>query len=78
VAVPSHYEIRVSGRLSDELAGTLGLRADVHPVETTLHGDLRDRVELHAVLDRLDALGVEVVEFRRTASAARRSGPDGG
>jgi hypothetical protein len=66
--VPAQYEIRISGRLSDDLADSLGLHADVHPVETTLHGELRDRVELHTVLDRLDALGVEVIEFRRTRS----------
>jgi hypothetical protein len=61
-----HYEIRINGRLSDELVGALGLHADVHPVETTLHGELRDRVELHTLLDRLDALGLEVIELRRT------------
>jgi hypothetical protein len=60
------YEIRVSGRLSDALAGSLGLHAEVHPVETTLHGEVRDRVELHTLLDKLDALGIEVVELRRT------------
>jgi hypothetical protein len=64
--VAIHYEIRVNGRLSDELAEVLGLHADVHPVETTLHGEVRDRVELHTLLDRLDALGLEVVELRRT------------
>jgi hypothetical protein len=67
VFVPSHYEIRVSGRLSDELASSLGLRADVHPVETTLHGDVRGRAELSSLLDRLDSLGLEVLEFRRTS-----------
>ena len=64
--MPIHYEIRVNGRLSDALAGSLGLDADVPPVETTLHGEVRDRVELHSLLDKLDALGLEVVELRRT------------
>jgi hypothetical protein len=64
--VPSHYEIRVNGRLSDDLAGSLGLHADVHPVETTLHGEVRDRVELHTLLDKLETLGLEVVELRRS------------
>jgi hypothetical protein len=64
--MPAHYEIRVSGRLSSELAGSLGLRAEVHPVETTLHGDIRDDVELHTLLDRLSTLGLTVVELRRT------------
>jgi hypothetical protein len=68
--MPIHYEIRVTGRLSDALVGSLGLHADVHPVETTLHGEIRDRVELHTLLDKLDALGIEVVELRRTAHMA--------
>jgi hypothetical protein len=67
--VPSRYEIRVNGRVSDELAGSLGLRADVRPVETTLSGDVRDRVELTSLLHRLSDLGLEVVEFRRTTGA---------
>jgi Bacterial regulatory proteins, luxR family len=41
--------------------------AQVHPVETTLHGEVRDRVALHTLLDKIDALGLEVVELRRTA-----------
>jgi hypothetical protein len=64
--VPSRYEIRVNGRVSDELAGSLGLRADVRPVETTLSGDVRDRVELTSLLHRLTDLGLEVVELRQT------------
>jgi hypothetical protein len=64
--VSINYEIRVNGRLSDALADALGLHAEVHPVETTLHGEVRDRVELHTLLDKLDALGIEVVELRRT------------
>ena len=68
--MPTHYEIRVNGRLSDELAGSLGLRADVRPVETTLYGDVRDRVELNSLLHRLADLGIEVVELRRTYDQA--------
>ena len=64
--MPLHYEIRVNGRLSEDLAGSLGLHADVHPVETTLHGEVRDRVELHTLLDKLETLGLEVVELRRS------------
>jgi hypothetical protein len=44
----------------------LGLHADVHPVETTLHGEVLDRVELHTLLDKLETLGLEVVELRRS------------
>jgi hypothetical protein len=64
--VPIYCQIRVNGRLSDVLADSLGLQADVHPVQTTLHGLVRDRVELHTLLDKLDTLGLEVVELRRS------------
>jgi len=66
------YEIRVNGRMSDRLAGSLGLRAQVHPVATTLHGEARDRVELSALLERLSDMGLEIVEFRRTTDADAR------
>jgi hypothetical protein len=69
--MPHPWEIRVKGRVSDDLAGSLGLRATVHPVETTLHGDVRDRAELSSLLHQLADLGLEVVELRRTASAER-------
>jgi hypothetical protein len=72
--VSSLYEIRVNGRVSDELADSLGLRADVRPVETTLVADLRDRVELSSLLHRLSDLGLEVVEFRRTTVARGHDG----
>jgi hypothetical protein len=74
--VASRYEIRVNGRVSDRLAGSLGLHADVHPVETTLSGDFRDRVELSSLLHRLSDLGLEVVEFRRTTAAGEHGGPE--
>ena len=74
--MPSRYEIRVHGRVSDELAGSLGLRVDVHPVQTTLYGDVRDRVELSSLLHRLSDLGLEVVELRRTTAAGEQGGPD--
>jgi hypothetical protein len=73
--VTSRYEIRVNGRVSDELAGSLGLRADVHPVETTLSGEVRDRVELSSLLHRLSDLGLEVVELRRATGAERGRSP---
>jgi hypothetical protein len=65
--MPVRYEIRVPGRLSDDFANSLGLAAEVRPVETILHGSVRDRVELYSVLERLDSLGLEVLEVRRTA-----------
>jgi hypothetical protein len=60
------YEIRVKGRLSDSvLAAFEGLAATVEPVETVLHGPVQDQSSLHDLLDRIQSLGLELVEIRR-------------
>ena len=38
------------------------------PVETVLHGPVRDQAELHGLIDRIQALGLELVEIRRLPS----------
>lgn len=47
-----------------------GLTAEVLPVETVLHGDIRDQAELHGILDRVQGLGLELVEVRRLPNEA--------
>jgi hypothetical protein len=60
------YEIRIKGRLSDSaLAAFEGLTATVEPVETVLHGPVGDQSSLHGLLDRIQSLGLELVEIRR-------------
>ena len=60
------YEIRIRGRLSDSaLAAFEGLTATVEPVETVLHGPVGDQSSLYGLLDRLQSLGLELVEIRR-------------
>jgi hypothetical protein len=60
------YEIRIKGRLSDSvLAAFEGLTASVEPVETVLHGPVRDQSALHGLMDRIQSLGLELVEIRR-------------
>ena len=60
------YEIRVKGRLSDSLLTAFeGMRASVEPVETVLHGPVQDQAALHGLLDRIQSLGLELVEVRR-------------
>ena len=34
-------------------------------METVLHGDIRDQAELHGILDRVQGLGLELIEVRR-------------
>jgi len=62
----SSYEIRTTGVLPPEaLLDFQGLTASVEPVETLVHGRLRDQAALHGLLARLEMLGVRVLEVRR-------------
>jgi hypothetical protein len=66
VAAPAEYEIRVKGRLSDSLASALeDFTASVTPAETVMRGEVRDQSELHGMLDRIQSLGLELIEVRR-------------
>jgi hypothetical protein len=61
-----YYEIRVSGIVPPEaLVDFERLTATVEPVETVLHGPLADQAALTGLLQRLELLGVQVVEVRR-------------
>ena len=65
------YEIRIKGRLSDSLLAAFeGLTATVEPVETVLHGPVSDQSSLHDLLDRIQSLGLELVEIRRLPASA--------
>jgi hypothetical protein len=60
------YEIRIRGRLTDTLLQAFdGMGASFKPVETVLHGPLADQAALHELLDRVQALGLELVDVRR-------------
>ena len=60
------YEIRIKGQLSDFLLAVFeGLSATVEPVQTVLHGPVRDQAALRGLLDRLQSLGLDLVEVRR-------------
>jgi hypothetical protein len=61
----TRYEIRIRGRVSSAVLDTFDMENDVEPVETILHGPVRDQAELHGLLRRLQALGLELIEVRR-------------
>ena len=63
----ARYEIRVRGRLDKTLATSLPphFKTEFSPAETVLHGEGVDQSALHGVLDRLEQLGVELLEVRR-------------
>jgi hypothetical protein len=63
------YEIRVRGVLGDTLRGAfLDLRAQRHGTETVLTGPLTDQAALYGLLAQIEALGLELLEVRRTNS----------
>jgi hypothetical protein len=60
------YEIRIKGRLTDAmLAAFEGLTATVEPGETVLQGPVQDQAALYGLLERIQSLGLELVEVRR-------------
>ena len=68
----SYYEIRVAGVLPPEaLLDFEKLTASIEPVETVLHGPLRDQSALKGLLARLETFGVEVLEVRRLRGTAQ-------
>ena len=60
------YEIRVVGLIGDELAPYVGnMTSVVRPAETVVHGEIADQAALHGMLDRVQVLGLELIEVRR-------------
>ena len=65
-----HYEITIRGRLSATLLAAFDdLTATPSASATVLRGELSDRAALFGVLERIDALGLELLDVRSTASA---------
>lgn len=65
----SDYEIHIKGRVSEQvLAAFEGMDATIQSVETVLRGPLLDQAALYGLLDRIQALGLELIEVRRLPS----------
>ena len=61
------YEIRVRGLLGGMLLEAFpGLRNRAHGTETVLTGPLPDQAALYGLLAQIEALGLELLEVRRT------------
>ena len=72
------YEIRVTGVLPLEVLLDFDqLTASVEPVETVVHGPLRDQAALNGLLARLETLGVEIREIRRRYERRPDAEPNG-
>ena len=60
------YEIHIKGRVSEQLLSVFeGMEASEQSVETVLRGPVPDQAALHGLLDRIQALGLELIEVRR-------------
>ena len=66
------YEIRVRGRIGKSLLSRFdGFDAEVEPAETILSGAITDQAALHGVLERIQGLGLELVEVRQVGGRRR-------
>lgn len=71
--VKDYYEIKVVGALGPAAQEAFaGLEVDIEPTSTVLSGDL-EQADLHALLDRVRALGLELVEV--TQASRPSAGP---
>lgn len=60
------YEIRIRGKLGEPVIESFGdLDASVKPAETVLRGTLPDQAALHGLLDRIQSLGLELIEVKQ-------------
>ena len=63
----TYYVIRVRGVLSDRLLTAFpGLRSRAERGNTVMAGTLPDQAALHGVLAQIEALGLELLEVRRS------------
>jgi hypothetical protein len=63
-------ELRIRGRLCGEpLARFDGFEVQIQPAETVLRGVVEDQAAMHRILERIRALGLDLIEVRRVSKA---------
>jgi hypothetical protein len=66
ILVAMQYEIRVRGTVGPALLESFEqLDSQVEASETRLRGPVEDQAELHGILHRIEAVGLELIEVRR-------------
>lgn len=72
--VPSQsgdYEIHIKGRVNESFHCAFeDLTLTVRPAETVLRGANLDQAALYGILDRIQALGLELIEIRRLSGGS--------
>lgn len=62
------YEIHIKGLVGEQLLAAFeGMEASERSAETVLRGPVTDQAALHGLLDRIQALGLELIEVRRVS-----------
>jgi hypothetical protein len=65
------YEISVSGELPTTVLDEVGhFSVEVVPVRTVMRGPVADQAALHGIINRLQSLGLELIEVRRIGETA--------
>jgi hypothetical protein len=60
------YEIRVSGLVPESVLIEMeGAQVVVEPVQTIIRGPVLDQAALHGIVNRLQRLGLDLIEVRR-------------
>ena len=67
---PASYEIRIKGKVGDQVLASFA-DASIKPAETVLRGELADQAALHGLLDRIQSLGLELIEIRQVGMDTR-------
>ena len=63
------YQITVRGRLSDTLIAAFdGLTATSSASDTVLSGEIDDQAALYGVLERIESLGLELLDVSRSTA----------
>jgi hypothetical protein len=67
-SVATSYEIRIRGKVGrSTLASFDDMEAAIRPAETVLRGEVTDQAQLHGLLERIQLLGLELIEIRRVS-----------
>jgi hypothetical protein len=65
MTTPHRYEITIRGRLSTALLPAFAdLTASPAEANTVLRGDIHDQAALYGVLERIESLGLELLDVR--------------
>lgn len=66
LALSPSYEIRIRGKVgSGTLTSFEDMEAAIRPAETVLRGTITDQAQLHGLLERIQLLGLELIEIRQ-------------